>query len=156
MFSWLGTSWRWVVSFTPLPLYPQGNSPRYPLYRKLGEPQSQSGISLGPGGNKKPRAGIFLFVKTSRAVQTSTYFAILWAPEPLTLDVNPTEAGLSTATIKNTWISIYASLYSVIMWLGIQTTWPLKCIEQGSIHDREQSQVDFGTQRSSHEFADQI
>jgi hypothetical protein len=34
----LSTSWRWVVSFTPRPLYP-----RYPLYRRLGGPQSQSG-----------------------------------------------------------------------------------------------------------------
>jgi len=23
----LGTRWRWVVSFTPRPLYPQGKSP---------------------------------------------------------------------------------------------------------------------------------
>jgi hypothetical protein len=27
----LGTRWRWVVSFTPRPLYPQGKSPWYPL-----------------------------------------------------------------------------------------------------------------------------
>jgi hypothetical protein len=26
----LGTSWRWVASFTPLPLYPRGKSPLYP------------------------------------------------------------------------------------------------------------------------------
>jgi hypothetical protein len=26
----LGTRWRWVVNFTPLPLYPRGKSPRYP------------------------------------------------------------------------------------------------------------------------------
>jgi hypothetical protein len=26
----LGTRWRWVVSFTPRPLYPQRNSPWYP------------------------------------------------------------------------------------------------------------------------------
>jgi hypothetical protein len=39
----LGTSWRWVVSFTPLPLYPQGNSPQYPLDRRLGRPRSRSG-----------------------------------------------------------------------------------------------------------------
>jgi hypothetical protein len=38
----LGTRWRWVVSFTPLPLYPQGNSPWYPLERRLGGPQSRS------------------------------------------------------------------------------------------------------------------
>jgi hypothetical protein len=39
----LGTSLRWVVNFTPLPLYPRGKSPRYPLDRRLGGPQSQSG-----------------------------------------------------------------------------------------------------------------
>jgi hypothetical protein len=39
----LGTSWRWVVNFTPRPLYPRGKSPRYPLDRRLGGPQSQSG-----------------------------------------------------------------------------------------------------------------
>jgi hypothetical protein len=39
----LGTSWRWVVRFTPLPLYPRGKSPRYPSDRRLGGPQSRSG-----------------------------------------------------------------------------------------------------------------
>jgi hypothetical protein len=34
----LGTRWRWVVSYTPLPLYP-----RYPLDRRLDGPQSPSG-----------------------------------------------------------------------------------------------------------------
>jgi len=32
-----------MVSFTPLPLYPQGTSPWYPLDRRLGGPQSRSG-----------------------------------------------------------------------------------------------------------------
>jgi hypothetical protein len=32
----LGTSWRWVVSFTPRPLYPRGKSLRYPLDWRLG------------------------------------------------------------------------------------------------------------------------
>jgi hypothetical protein len=50
----LGTSWRWVVSFTPLPLYP-----RYPLDRRLGGPQSQSGWRgeekiLYPTGTRTP------------------------------------------------------------------------------------------------------
>jgi len=31
----LGTRWRWVVSFTIWPLYPQGRSPWYPLDRRL-------------------------------------------------------------------------------------------------------------------------
>jgi hypothetical protein len=32
-----------VVRFIPRPLYPQGKSPQYPLDRRLGGPQSQSG-----------------------------------------------------------------------------------------------------------------
>jgi hypothetical protein len=32
----LGTKLKWVVSFTPQPLYPQGKSPLYPLVRRLG------------------------------------------------------------------------------------------------------------------------
>jgi hypothetical protein len=39
----LGNRWRWVVSFTSLPLYLQGKSPRYPMNRSLGRPQSRSG-----------------------------------------------------------------------------------------------------------------
>jgi hypothetical protein len=39
----LSTRWRWVVSFTPLPLYPQGKILRYPLDRRLGGPQSRVG-----------------------------------------------------------------------------------------------------------------
>jgi hypothetical protein len=35
-----------VVSFTAQPLYPQENSPCYPLERRLGEPQSQFGPGL--------------------------------------------------------------------------------------------------------------
>jgi hypothetical protein len=38
----LGTRWRRVVSFTPLPLYPRGTNPRYPLDRRQGGPWSLS------------------------------------------------------------------------------------------------------------------
>jgi hypothetical protein len=34
----LGTRWRWVVSFTPRPLYRQGKSTWYPLDKRLGVP----------------------------------------------------------------------------------------------------------------------
>jgi hypothetical protein len=37
----LCTRWRWVLSFMPLPLYPWGNHPHYPLDRSLGGPKSQ-------------------------------------------------------------------------------------------------------------------
>jgi len=39
----LGSRWRWVVSFTRLPLYPQGKSPWHPLDKRLDGPQSRSG-----------------------------------------------------------------------------------------------------------------
>jgi hypothetical protein len=39
----LGTRWRWVISFTPQPLYSRGKNPRYPYDRRLGGPQSRSG-----------------------------------------------------------------------------------------------------------------
>ena len=38
----LETRWRWLVNFTPLPLYSR-EEPRYPLNRKLGRHQSLSG-----------------------------------------------------------------------------------------------------------------
>jgi len=45
----LGNRWRWVVIFTPRPLYPQGNNPQYPLDRRMVGPQSRS----GRGGEEK-------------------------------------------------------------------------------------------------------
>jgi hypothetical protein len=54
-----GTKWRWVVSFTPLPLYSRGESPWYSLDRKPGGPQSRSECrsvekNLSPAGNRAP------------------------------------------------------------------------------------------------------
>jgi hypothetical protein len=49
---------RWMVSFTPQPLYPQEKSTWYPLDRRLGGPQSRSGHggeeknSPAPAGNR--------------------------------------------------------------------------------------------------------
>jgi hypothetical protein len=40
---YLSIRWRWVISFTPWPLYFLGKSPRYPLNKGLGGPQSWSG-----------------------------------------------------------------------------------------------------------------
>jgi hypothetical protein len=55
----LGASWRWVINFTPRPLYPRGKSPRYPLNRRLGGPHSRSGRFgeeriLDPTGTRTP------------------------------------------------------------------------------------------------------
>jgi hypothetical protein len=37
----LGTRWRWVVNFTPRPLYPRKEH-WYPLHKRLSRPQSRS------------------------------------------------------------------------------------------------------------------
>jgi hypothetical protein len=50
----LGTRWRWVVSFTPRLLYPQGKSPLYPLDRRPGRTRSRSGHSGGEKKNSQP------------------------------------------------------------------------------------------------------
>jgi hypothetical protein len=55
----ISTTWRWVVSFTPRPLYPRGNSPPFPLDRRLGETQSRSEWRgqeeiLDPTGTRTP------------------------------------------------------------------------------------------------------
>jgi hypothetical protein len=38
----LGARWRWVVSFTPLPLYPAGKQPPIPIAQEAGWPQGRS------------------------------------------------------------------------------------------------------------------
>jgi hypothetical protein len=53
----LGTRWRWVVSFTPWPLYLQRKSPWYPFDRRLAGPQSRSG-RVGEEKNSQPPPGI--------------------------------------------------------------------------------------------------
>jgi hypothetical protein len=40
----LAQVWRWMVSFTPRPLYPQRKNPWYPLYRRLHGSQVQCGL----------------------------------------------------------------------------------------------------------------
>jgi len=44
---YLGTSWRWVVSFTPRPLYRRERQPppRCQLDRRLGGPQKQDAVA---------------------------------------------------------------------------------------------------------------
>jgi hypothetical protein len=55
----LGTRRRWMVSFTPRPLYRRGKSPppRYPLDRRLDGLQSRSGCG-GEEKNFQPTPGI--------------------------------------------------------------------------------------------------
>jgi hypothetical protein len=55
----LWTIWRWVVSFTPGPLYSWGKGPRYPLDRRLAWRHNRSGRRgekkiLDPTGTRTP------------------------------------------------------------------------------------------------------
>jgi hypothetical protein len=62
----------WVDSFTPQPIQPRGNLPRYPSDRKLGAPHSRSGRY----GEKKNVA--FVGNRTS-AIQSLDRYYIDWA-----------------------------------------------------------------------------
>jgi hypothetical protein len=55
----VGTRLRWVVSFTPRPLYPQGKSPLYLVDMRLGGPHSRSGRG-GEEKNSQPLPGLFI------------------------------------------------------------------------------------------------
>jgi hypothetical protein len=67
----LGTRRRWVVSFTPRPLYPQGMSPCYPLHTRLGRPQSWSGRG-GEEKNSQPLLGLeYLIIQPVAQLRTT-------------------------------------------------------------------------------------
>jgi hypothetical protein len=57
----LGTRWRWMVSFTSGQFYPQGKSPWYTLYRRLGGTQSRSGLG-GEEKNSQPLPGLDILI----------------------------------------------------------------------------------------------
>jgi hypothetical protein len=55
----LDEKWRSMNIFTPQPLYPRGNSPRYLLVRRLDVPQNWFGCfeeekNVAPAGNRTP------------------------------------------------------------------------------------------------------
>jgi hypothetical protein len=68
----LGTRLRWVVSFTPQPLYSQGKIPCYPLDRRLGGPQSRCGCG-GEEKNSQPPPVIELWNPDRPACSPALY-----------------------------------------------------------------------------------
>jgi hypothetical protein len=67
-----------VVSFTPQPLYPQGNCPWYPLGRRLGGCQSRSGRG-GEEINSQPLSGLEpQFIQSVAQHHTTELSQLLW------------------------------------------------------------------------------
>jgi hypothetical protein len=66
----LGNRWTWVVSFTPLPIYPRGMGTRYPLDRRLGWYQYRSGKSCN-ARNRNQIVQPVVCRNTDRAIPTS-------------------------------------------------------------------------------------
>jgi hypothetical protein len=87
----LGTRWRWVASFMPRPLYPRGNSRRYPLDRWLFRPQGRPGPSgvekksPAPANNRTPilQAGAHRYTDwtTRPKTEIQVYFLLVGLPK---------------------------------------------------------------------------
>jgi hypothetical protein len=104
----LGTRWRWVVSFTPLPRYPQRKSPWYTLDRGLGGPQRHS----GHGGEEKnsqdrresnPRTPI-----VQPAAQRYTDWTIT---APMVITTTTTTTTTTTQMPRGTWQYSYFTMW---------------------------------------------
>jgi hypothetical protein len=100
------TRWRWVVSFMPQPLYPEGNSPWYPLDRRLDGTQSLSGRS-GEEKNSQPPLG----TTASRTALGPTQHPIQWVPGALYLAVQrpgreAVNSPLFSAEVKE-WVELH-------------------------------------------------
>jgi hypothetical protein len=86
-------SWRWLVSLTPLRLYPWGKSPRFLSDKRLGGPQSQSARYgevkiLDPTGTQTPtpRSASLLnvwFHGAWTALQQYIYICKRWILRPM-------------------------------------------------------------------------
>jgi hypothetical protein len=56
-----------MVSFTSQPLYPQRNKLRYPLDRRLGGPQSRSGLGVKEKNSQPPAGNRTTIIRSSSA-----------------------------------------------------------------------------------------
>jgi hypothetical protein len=132
----LGISWRWVVSFTPWPLYPQGKSPSYLLGRKLGGPQNWSGWC----GEEKfmTLPGLQPWPLSHSAHRQSLY----WLRYPGSLEVDiawriPRDCSQNMKLITNSWKTIRkflrlhhttrwktgCSYCKIFLFISVQPTW---------------------------------
>jgi hypothetical protein len=80
----IGTRWRWVVSFTPLPLNPRGKTLRYPLDRRLDAVEERQILNCReskPGRRARRYTGslvIRLFVKIEVPMAVIMKSTVVW------------------------------------------------------------------------------
>jgi hypothetical protein len=99
----LGTRWKWVVCFTPLPVYQCINSPSHPLYRRLGGSQSQSGHY---GGDKNLPAimGIEPWLLSSPACSLVIILSeLLWLLNKTKCSVNNEQSKYKSRCLWTLW-----------------------------------------------------
>jgi hypothetical protein len=112
----LGTSWRWVVSFTPRPLYPRGKRPRYPFDRRLGGLQSRSGRCGGkkfltlPGLEFRP-LGRPARSQSLYRLRYPSYFRYYCYFPRVTEEIH--EVSTATFRTERSWIRIYITHWAV-------------------------------------------
>jgi hypothetical protein len=118
----LGTSWRWVVSFTPRQLYPRRRRPRYPLNRRLGGPQSRSGRKPVAVPTTK-RYFQYLITRTEQRLVVS-HEVMLFAVRPQPID--PSYQWSALPILKQRWPILRLTLSpsvnhwpTVICWPGV-------------------------------------
>jgi hypothetical protein len=89
-----------VVSFTPQPLYPLGNSLRYPLDRKLGGLQSRSGLCEGqtlfplPGIESRP---------PTRSSSLWCFTQTIWLPKRRSRCVDSRQSVAASGSARDNW-----------------------------------------------------
>jgi hypothetical protein len=76
-----------VVSFTPRPLYSRRKSPRYPLDRRLGGPQSRSGRSRKEKNSQPPPPAGVQPPNPDRLVRSQSLHQLSYpgSPNPVTI-----------------------------------------------------------------------
>jgi hypothetical protein len=121
-----GTRWKWVVSFTPWSLYPQGKSPCFPLDSSVGGPQSCSGCG-DEEKNSQPPPGIEPWNPNRPARSPVLYHKAIVA-------LNLTMKGLTNTQKVSimlmqltcfqagnllTWLRFFTIFFRSYMWIGV-------------------------------------
>jgi hypothetical protein len=124
----LSTRLRWLVNFTPRPLYSRENSPSYPLNRRLGEPQSRSG-RCGEEKNLLPLPRIEsrpsspslyrLYVGCYRAVAVA-FRIFVWWTEPTFEEYFLLRCSNSSPTFRRNVILAACFLCGHLLWISLR------------------------------------